>query len=404
MKYTKIFGDHEDNTLEQLRDVASRAEMSALMADGHLGYIMPIGGVTAYEDRVSIAGVGYDIGCGNAAIKTDMTMESLCGVSVDDLDTNPYRVRSNPTLNELADEIFNRISFGRQLYNLEPDAPVDHELFHDHAWWAIPNTGAQLAYRDELMEKARKQLGTVGGGNHYVDVFVDDDDVLWVGVHFGSRGFGHTVASDFLALSAGEAWGARVKEHEGLVHLDNPIGHDYWQLMVLAGRYAYAGRNWTSRKVVDIIGAKEVDMVHNNHNFAWKEEHLGRELSVVRKGATPARPAQRGFVGGSMCEDAVIVEGASNEEGSREHWLQEQALFSTVHGAGRVMGRRQAKRTLDQLDVDRWIEGAGVIVRGGGLDEAPQAYKRLPDVLEHHGSTIKVTDVLHPIIVCMASD
>ena len=115
------------------------------------------------------------------------------------------------------------------------------------AWFAIPNTGG---YRDTLREKARRQLGTVGSGNHYVDVFADETGAVWVGVHFGSRGFGHTVASDFLSLSQGGRWGERANEKEVLLDVREGIGHDYWHLMELAGRYAYAGREWVARAVV----------------------------------------------------------------------------------------------------------------------------------------------------------
>ncbi len=113
---------------------------------------------------------------------------------------------------------------------------------------------AAVARRGDLRNKARKQLGTVGSGNHYVDVFADENDDIWVGVHFGSRGLGYTIASGYLALSQGEDWGKRVPEREVLLPLDRPLGQDYWALMSLAGEYAYAGREWVARKVVSILG------------------------------------------------------------------------------------------------------------------------------------------------------
>jgi len=286
---------------------------------------------------------------------------------------------------------------------------VDHPLFEDPAWAAVP-----VAHRQALLTKAREQLGTVGSGNHYVDLFSDQTGALWVGVHFGSRGFGHTVASSYLALSQGKAWGERAPEAEVLLPLDQPLGHDYWHLMQLAGRYAYAGREWVARKVVDILGANALELVHNHHNFAWKEAHEGEELVVVRKGATPAFPGQLGFVGGSMGDDAVIVRGADpmDEETTA---LQRDALYSTVHGAGRVMSRTQAagKRnrrtgkiiTPGQVTSDmmqEWITRKGVVLRGGGLDESPHAYRRLPEVLEAQGPTIEVVHLLRPLIVVMA--
>jgi len=384
-----VFGEHDENTLEQFHDVRSRAKDAALMADGHLGYVMPIGGVAAYEDRVSVVGVGFDIACGNAAIKTDLRLDDM------------------PDVAGLADELFDTLAFGIGQTNQADDAPADHDLFADGRWDMVPKK-----HRNGLREKARVQLGTIGGGNHYVDIFEDEDGWLWVGVHFGSRGFGHTVASNFLALSQGDPWGSRGKEVEVLLHVRNPIGHDYWHLMELAGRYAYAGREWVARKVVGIMGGSECELIHNHHNFAWREQHNGREVIVIRKGATPAWPGQLGFIGGSMGDDAVIVKGAEGLEGQDEY-RQRQAMYSTVHGAGRVMSRTEAKgkwrkgqqRTEGRIghgEMTDWIDGRGVTLRGGDLDEAPQAYRRLPDVLSAQGTTIEILHTLRPVVVCMA--
>jgi tRNA-splicing ligase RtcB len=255
----------------------------------------------------------------------------------------------------------------------------------------------------------------VGAGNHYVDVFADENDTVWVGVHFGSRGFGHTVASNFIALSQGLSWGTRAREVEVLLPVLQPLGHDYWQLLTLAGRYAYAGREWVVRKVVELLGGAEVELVHNHHNFCWVEEVEGPDgperMNVIRKGATPAFPGQMGFVGGSMGDDAVILRGSTSPE-ARE--TQERALFSTVHGAGRVLSRTAAKgkvrkgKVLRAPEVDpeemrRWLDRKGVVLRGGDLDEAPQAYRRLDDVLAAQGATVEVLHRLRPLIVCMAS-
>lgn len=391
-----IFGHHDTNTLAQFRDVSSRAVRAALMADGHVGYVMPIGGVAAYRGRVSVVGVGMDIACGNAAIRTDLHVGSLGGP--------PERAR-------VADAIFETVSFGIGRNNRSGDAPVDHPLFDDPAWDAVPRS-----HRHDLREKARAQLGTVGAGNHYVDVFADEQDRVWVGVHFGSRGFGHTVASNFIALSQGVPWGARAPEVEVLLPVTEAPGHDYWQLMTLAGRYAYAGREWVVRKVVALLGGTELELVHNHHNFCWIEEVEGPDgpepMHVIRKGATPAFPGQRGFVGGSMGDDAVILQGAAGTD-EEVRALQRDALHSTVHGAGRVMSRTAAKgkvrkgRVLrapgvDEGEMRRWLDRKGVVLRGGDLDEAPQAYRRLDDVLAAQGSTVEILHRLRPLIVCMA--
>lgn len=382
----KIFGEHEPDTLLQFDDVASRADFAALMADGHLGYTMPVGGVAAYRNHVSIAGVGVDIACGNAAVCTDLRLE----------DFEPR------DLAEIADTIYAGLVFGAGGTNADPAAPWDHPLFDDPRWGRIP----AAADPERLRDKARAQLGTIGGGNHYVDVLADEQGRLWVGCHFGSRGLGYEVSNGFAAFTAGHEWKAgKPRDHEGLVHWENPLGADYVALMQLAGDYAHAGRDWVVRRVAEWMGAvAELDYVHNHHNFAWREEHDGEWLWVVRKGATPAFPGQRGFVGGSMGDDAVILRGAVHEEGSGPHWLQRQALFSTVHGAGRVMSRGDARRTLDRGDVDALLRDRGVHVRGAGLDEAPGAYRRLADVLEHQGPTVEVEHVLRPVVVCMAAD
>ncbi len=324
-----VFGTHQDNTIEQLTDVAARADRVALMADGHLGYIMPVGGVAAYRNLASVAGVGFDIACGNAAIQTNLEYADIAKRRM-----------------ELADVIWNTVSFGIGRNNESDDAPTDDPLFEDPAWDAIPGTHE----RDKLKARARNQLGTVGSGNHYVDVFADEKGLVWVGVHFGSRGFGWNVAMGFMALSQNEPWGKRVREAEALLDLDSPMGDAYWQLMTLAGRYAYVGREWVVRKVVELLGGEEVQLIHNHHNFAWKEEHLNlltgehEEFVVVRKGATPAFPGQRGFVGGSMGDDAVIVEGSSD---MRALETQQMALFSPTLDEN--VGEDHPVRVIDEV-------------------------------------------------------
>ncbi len=387
----KIFGQHDEKTIIQIQDVASRAQKAALMADGHVGYVMPIGGVAAYRDQVSVVGVGFDIACGNAAIRTNLKLEDV-----------------QPHLGGIADDIQQNVSFGIGRQNRADDAPLDHPLFESPVWSAVPDS-----HRADLMKKARQQLGTVGSGNHYVDVFVDENGDIWVGVHFGSRGFGHTIASAFLAIGQDEKWGTHVREKEVLLSLNDAAGHDYWHLMNLAGEYAYAGREWVARKVVRLMGGEEVELVHNHHNFAWREVHDGEELIVVRKGATPAFPGQLGFVGGSMGDDAVILRGTASDESAD---VQRAAMYSTVHGAGRVMsrsaaagqrkrrGRPGSRGAISQQMMEDWVRKKGVILRGGGRDESPHVYRRLPEVLKAQGPTIEVVHTLRPLIVVMAGE
>jgi tRNA-splicing ligase RtcB len=377
---TKIFGEHDEATLAQIaRCVAAGGERAVLCADGHKGYAQPIGGVIAYTDKISLSGVGFDIACGNLAIRTDATRPQIASA-----------------MEEIMNDVVRDISFG---VGRSSKTRIDHELFEDPTW--------ELPPVRELKQTASAQLGTVGGGNHYVDIFADEADQIWVGVHFGSRGLGHKTATHFLKEAGGKD-GMDVPPT--IVSEASALGQDYIAAMTLAGRYAYAGREAVARHVVrGILRAQALEEVHNHHNFAWREEHDGEHYWVVRKGATPAFPGQKGFIGGSMGDDAVIIEGVDSPA-SRE------ALFSTVHGAGRIMSRTAAKGKFVKVggkrirreglvrhdDMMKWIAEKGVVLRGGDLDEAPQAYRRLPEVLAAHAGTIGILHTLTPMGVAMA--
>ena len=376
----KVFGQHDEVTLRQSQNcIDAGGECGVLCADGHKGYTQPIGGVVAYKDKISLSGVGFDIACGNLAILTDAKGSDVAS-----------KIKS------IMDDIVRDISFG---IGRKAKTRVDHELFDDEAWKIAPISG--------LKEMARDQLGTVGGGNHYVDIFADQQERVWVGVHFGSRGLGHKTATHFLKAAGGKD-GMDVPPT--VVSVDSEIGTDYLTGMGLAGKYAYAGREAVARHVVrEILGAKILDEVHNHHNFAWLEKHDGEDWWIVRKGATPAFPGQRGFVGGSMGDDAVIIEGIDSDESRK-------ALYSTVHGAGRIMSRTAAKGKFERVGKKRirrdglvrhdemlkWVADRGVELRGGDVDEAPQAYRRLPDVLAAHAGTIRILHTLRPLGVAMA--
>ena len=377
---TKIFGEHDEATIKQIeRCVAAGGERGVLCADGHKGYAQPIGGVVAYKDKISLSGVGFDLACGNLAVLTDAKREQIA-----------------PKLEKIMDDVVHEISFG---IGRKSKTRVEHELFDDPAWEMKPMRGLKAIAED--------QLGTVGGGNHYVDLFADEQDRIWVGVHFGSRGLGHKTATHFLKLAGGREG---IDVPPTMVDEDSEIGHDYLAGMHLAGRYAYAGREAVARHVARaILGAKILEEVHNHHNFAWREKHCGEEYWVVRKGATPAFPGQKGFVGGSMGDDAVIIEGMDSP-------ISRESLFSTIHGAGRIMSRTAAKGRFEKVGKKRirreglvrhdemlkWIADKGVVLRGGDLDEAPQAYRRLPDVLAAHAGTIRILHTLRPLGVAMA--
>lgn len=387
-----IFGSADEGAMRQARVCARTGPVArvALMADNHKGYGVPIGGVVAYRDGISPSGVGYDIGCGVKAVKTNMTY-------------NDGAIAPKWERMEILREIKDSIAFGiGQVSKLDKDAVG----VMDSPWWSeVPDPIRAMR------QKAEAQLGSVGSGNHYIDLLVDDDDTLWVAAHFGSRGFGHGAATHFLRLlGASDEMDSPPAIIDGAK--DPRLLDEYLWTMTLAGEYARAGRDLVVGKVLDILGAKALDTVHNHHNYAWSEDHDGEVLWVVRKGATPAAPGQRGFVGGSMADDAFIVVGADTP-------AAEQSMRSTVHGAGRLMGRMQAKGKtkydkatktrmvvrepgVDKTEHDALIAEWDVIVLGGDLDESPFAYRKLRPVIDAQGDSITVETRLRPIAVAMA--
>lgn len=377
-----IFGNHQENTLTQVDMVIdSGAEHFVLCADGHLGYGHPIGGVAAYKNKISLSGVGKDISCGNLASRTTMKGKDLA-----------------ENIGAIMDEIVAKISCGVGRNNKgRVDSPVfDNPLF------------ATNDILRSLLPMTRDQFGTIGAGNHYVDLFVDDsDDSVWIGIHFGSRGLGYKFASHYFDM-VNYKDGYLVKP--ALLDADSNAGQEYLAGMELCGDYAYESRYWVGHKVAEILGANITKSVHNHHNYCWIEEHFGETYYVVRKGATPAFPGQLGFIGGSMGDNAVIVEGVESE-------LSKSTLYSTIHGAGRDFSRAEAKgryvkdengkkqRGVGRVrhdEMQKWLNDKGVVVRGGDLDEAPQAYRRLDDVLKFHEGTIKILHTLRPVGVMMA--
>jgi tRNA-splicing ligase RtcB (3'-phosphate/5'-hydroxy nucleic acid ligase) len=427
-----VFGDHEQKTIDQIEKVLEddRAVAGALCADGHLGYSMPIGGVVAYKDAISPSGIGFDIACGNKAVRTEMKAADLG-------DMKPWMRM-----------IQKNISFGLGRSNPEP---VDHEVFDYGVWHEIdPEKGSPLK------QKARQQLGTVGSGNHYVDLLVDEEGNLWIANHFGSRGLGHTIATMGLrwAYGLGPEDKKVERDEPAVLDLDKDAGRLYLDAMELAGDYAYAGRDYVIDQVLGLLGRPEVTFeVHNHHNYAWKEDGLW----VVRKGATPLTPSPA-FIGGSMGDVSVIVRGTLDITNPNEPtgWVEDiGALGSAPHGAGRVMSRTQAAGKLRKLwycnnqnckfvplhvpgnamtpfpknhcpecglplrksrrmrdastaavdwkAVREDLTKRGIVVLGSGADEAPEVYKDLMSVLGHH-KNIEVLHTLEPLGVVMAGN
>ena len=381
LKY-RVLGEHDVNAIAQMDKCVENDGFvaGALMADGHLGYTAPIGSVLAFDGRVSPGAVGYDIACGNKAVMLDVLYQDV-----------------QDDIGEIMDDIWASIPFG---VGSEPSHPIEHPVLDD--------PGFDGPVTRDLKDLAAKQLGSVGAGNHYVDLFHDEDDHVWIGVHFGSRGFGHKIATHYVKLAGGNQG---MNADMAFFDVDSDDGREYLEAMALAGKYAYAGRDIVCEQVAEIVGAFIVEGVHNHHNFAWVEDFDNRKLWVHRKGATPARHGQRGFVGGSMGDVSYIVEGVEGVDSA-------STLYSTVHGAGRVMSRTQAagktkykngrrvrvsEGAISQEMRDEWMSDFGDIeLRGGGLDESPQCYRRLPEVISAQGDSVRVVRELTPIGVAMA--
>jgi tRNA-splicing ligase RtcB len=382
----RVWGDPDERTLTQAARCAEHpaAAQVCLMADAHVGYGVPIGGVVAYRDAVSPSAVGFDIACGIKAVSTDARVEDVRG-----------------HLPRILDDIARAVAFGLGRSNPEP---VEHPVLEDTAWTEVPEVAG-------LRQKAAAQLGTVGAGNHFVDLLADEDGDLWVAAHFGSRGLGHGICSGFLNLAAGRPFDENPPREDMdappvVIDARSPLGETYLRAMHLAGEYAYAGRDLVVGQVLGILGAAAVEMVHNHHNFAWEEDHGGERLIVVRKGATPAWPGQTGFVGGSMGDWAAVIAGADTPEASL-------ALHSTVHGSGRILsrtaakgrhhkGREKVRGLVTRQDMAEATRRFGVLVRGGDVDEAPQVYRPLKPVLEAHAGSLAIVRRLRPIGVVMA--
>ena len=254
-----VFGEHDEATITQMRNckAVGNAVAGVICADGHLGYAQPVGGVIAYEGQISISGVGFDIGCGNAAVRLDTPYAAIA-------DIVPVLLR----------DVQRVISFGVGRTNNER---AEHELFDDSEAWRTADMG-------EYRQKAVAQLGTVGSGNHYVDLMRDEAGFVWIGVHFGSRGLGHTSATRYLKAAGGKD-GMHVAP--AVVDEDSEVGRRYIAAMQLAGRYSYAGREWVIERIRKIIGGNITDTVHENPPQLRIQRNSRHRRSVTRPMGCP---------------------------------------------------------------------------------------------------------------------
>ena len=348
----------------------------ALMPDAHTGYGLPIGGVLATRQAVIPYAVGVDIACRMKLSVLDMPLASLS-----------QRQR------ELVSALEEETAFGVGA-NFSSH-PREHAVLDDD-WEVVPVTKMSR-------DKARNQLGSSGGGNHFAEfgeLVLDEPQLgleagryLAILTHSGSRGTGMAVANHYSKLAM-DLHPELPKDLSHLAWLDlaSEAGQEYWHAMELMGRYASANHDCIHREVANHLGAEIIAGVENHHNFAWKETHFGEEVVVHRKGATPAGPGVLGIIPGSMASPAFVVRGRGNPD----------SLRSASHGAGRVMSRTKALQRFTWAEVKKQLDRAGVTLISSGLDEVPGVYKDIHEVMAAQQDLVEVLGVFHPRLVKMA--
>ena len=366
----------EPGAMEQIMNLAGYPfafHHIAIMPDCHQGFGMPIGGVMATRRVIVPNAVGVDIGCGMIAVKTSLT-------------TIPRKV-----LERVVEEIRSVIPLGFS----------HHRKARDERY--MPDIPVQeMPVVEREYESARHQVGTLGGGNHFIEIQQGNDGHIWVMIHSGSRNLGKQVADAYnrlaISLNKKENIKGTWEKQLAYLYLDSDEGQRYIREMNYCVAFGYNNRSLMMENVLELLdyfvkgGVEETDRVVISHNFAAEEEHFGERVWVHRKGATPAFAGMRGIIPGSQGTESYIVIGKGNEE----------SFSSCSHGAGRVLGRRQAIRSLDlQGEVQR-LEARGIIHsirQQKDLDEAPSAYKDIHRVIELQRDLIDVLVELQPLAV-----
>ncbi len=367
-------------TLAQM-DRAARLPIAlrgALMPDAHVGYGLPIGGVLATLNAVIPYAVGVDIAC-----RVRMTIFNV-----------------SPTVIDSQREALRRAIEENTVFG-EGGAwptPQQHPVMDDPAWREIP-------FARQRRDHAWQQLGTSGGGNHFVEFGaltvwqpvdrIPPGNYLALLSHSGSRRFGYEAAEHYTAIARQTLADRLPKEFLHLAWLElGRDGDEYWQVMQLAGRYASANHAVIHRRIVSALRFEVLGSVENHHNFAWLETVDGMQAVVHRKGATPAGTGALGVIPGSMSAPGYIVRGKGSAEG----------LNSAAHGAGRQMSRGEALRRFNRADEDRKLERNGIDLLSAGLDEAPGAYKDIRRVMEAQADLVEPLAEFQPRIVKMAPE
>jgi len=377
----KIYGEEyiDPNAMKQINQAVKLpvAVAGALMPDAHPGYGLPIGGVLATNQAVIPYGVGVDIGC------------RMC-LSILDLPVANLKINREMYVKSL--NVHTKFGAGAEWRKRE-----DHEILSRTEF-------KETQLLRQLFDKAAGQLGTSGSGNHFVEwgvVTVSEaqpelnlapGQYVALLSHSGSRGLGAQIAGHYTRLAKELCELPEGYKHLAYLDMNTAEGQEYWAAMTLAGDYASACHHVIHRKLINATGATLLARVENHHNFAWKEQYEGREVIVHRKGATPAAEGTLGIIPGSMTAPGFIVKGKGVAA----------SLQSASHGAGRVLSRNVAKAQIKPDEMRKVLADHGVVLLGGGLDEAPAVYKDIRKVMSAQSELVEVIGEFTPKYVRMA--
>lgn len=359
-KPIKIYSEAiEGKTLNQFYNAMEQdfAIKGALMPDAHFGYSLPIGTVVATDNVVVPAWIGFDVGCGVCALKTTFNKEDVI---------------------EHRDEIF------KSVYRSIPTGYNHHKTNQD---WNYSNLNVTIKLQQIFNKNGLKQLGTLGGGNHFIEIGFDEDNKIWIIIHSGSRGIGHATATHYMKLASGDG-----KAREGHYGFDvsSTNGQEYITDLKFCLEFALENRKEMMRRITREIAyycngeSDWTSLINRNHNHAEEKDGLW----IHRKGATHAEKGMIGVIPGNMRDGSFIVEGKGNED----------ALCSSSHGAGRVLSRTKAKEQINKEDFKETMKGITAKVDKDTIDESPFAYKNIFLVMEQQKDLVIVLDYVKPLI------
>lgn len=373
--------DLDEQTIEQFNSCANLDYVThaALMPDAHNGYVAPIGAVLITKDKIVPSWVGYDIGCGVTAVK--LTAENL-------------RERAQEKSQEIYEEVKKMIPMGMGKLHSVGDVHKEQRIAFAKLVEELESKPHDKEIVDFIKRKSPSNIGTLGEGNHFIELGIGDDenkDEIWIIIHSGSRNIGHKVATKYMKKSANSE-----KGFEATYPLDvtSQEGQEYLAILDFGLEFALLNRLEMAVSVKECIETVlnepiEFDMWTNkNHNHAIPEEINGKTLYIHRKGATPAKKGERGVIPGNMRDGAYLVEGLGSEK----------FLWSSSHGAGRKMSRRAAKENITMEDFSESMKGIVGTIQPGTLDEAPAAYKDFENVMNSQTESVKIIKHIKPFI------